>query len=125
MICDHRNFTLGQLEAGCWPAMSWLLAAKAPCWPCLVQQWLPASSRAEGKQRIRSSLSSSELCPAWGRKSNRGSRDPLYPKRGDEVDTEKGPVGDRRVSKLVLLVVRREREKMEEEGVWKHNGKGR
>lgn len=28
MICDHRNFTLGQLEAGCWPVMSWLLTAE-------------------------------------------------------------------------------------------------
>lgn len=28
MICDHRNFTLGQLEAGCRPAMSWLLTAE-------------------------------------------------------------------------------------------------
>lgn len=38
MICDHRNFTLGQLEAACWPAMSRDRAA--PLWPCLVQQGL-------------------------------------------------------------------------------------
>ncbi|XP_010563715.1 PREDICTED: MAP/microtubule affinity-regulating kinase 3 isoform X9 [Haliaeetus leucocephalus] len=41
MICDHRNFTLGQLEAGCWPAMSWLLIAKH-------------TSHGEGRQEVSS-----------------------------------------------------------------------
>lgn len=75
-------------------------------------------------ERIRSFLSSTELSPACGRKSNRGSGDVLYPKLGDKIDTEEGPVGDRRMSKLFLLVRRRKGEK-EEKRVWKHNGKGR
>lgn len=130
MICDHRNFTLGQLEAGCWPAMSWLLIAKveqllAGCILCSNGCRLPAAQGTEMNERIRSFLSSTELCPACGRKSNRGSRDLLYPKLGDKVDTEEGPVGDRRMSKLVLLVMRRKGGKMEEKRVWKHNGKGR
>lgn len=43
----------------------------------------------------------------WEKKQQRGSRDLLHPNLGDKVDTDEGPVGDRRMSKLVLLVMRR------------------
>lgn len=76
-------------------------------------------------EKIRSFLFSSELCLACGRKSNRVSREHFHPKLGDKVDTEEGPLGDRRMSKPVLLVMRRKGEKVEEERVWKYNRKGR
>ena len=38
---------------------------------------------------------------------------------------KKDLLGDRRMSKPVLLGMGRKGEKMEEERVWKHNGKGR
>lgn len=43
MICDHRNFTLGQLEAGCLPANELAPHHKGgttPRWCCRSQQWL-------------------------------------------------------------------------------------
>lgn len=46
MICDHRNFTLGQLEAGCLPANELAPHHKGgttPRWCCRFQQWLPAA----------------------------------------------------------------------------------
>lgn len=126
MICDHRNFTLGQLEAGCWPAMSWLLTAETE--QLLSGHVLCTSGcqllRGQKCRRGSDLLFFRNMSYMWERKQQRQQRPPSC-KSGRQDSHRRRTSDDRRMSKPVLLVMRRKGEKMEEKRVWKHCGKGR
>lgn len=61
----------------------------------------------------------------WQKKSSQGSRELFHTKLGDKVDTEEPPLHVTTMNKPVLLAVKRKGEKIDQERVWKLNGKRR
>lgn len=121
MICDHRNFTLGQLEAGCWPAMSWLLTAETEQ---LLSGHVLCSSGCQLLRGQKCRTGSDLLClfqkyVLHGREeAQRQQRTPSC-KSGRQDRCRRRTLDDRRMNKPVLLVMRRKGEKMEEKRMWK------
>lgn len=92
MICDHRNFTLGQLEAGCWPVMSWLLTAETEQ---LLSGHVLCSSGCQLLRGQKCRTGSDLLClfqkyVLHVRRKATDSRDLLHADLGNRIDTEEG-----------------------------------